>query len=138
MIRARLTRRSQTGFSLLEVLVAFAIMAMALGLIYRISGGSVRNVGDLEARQRAAVLAESLLSMRDVVPPQGLNLAGTSGIYGWAVRSQPYVGGVNDPSTVPLHQVFIDIAWGQTPPVHHLSLVTLLPQRKPIPGESGG
>ena len=32
------------GFSLLELLVAFAIMAMSLAMIYRAVGGSVRNV----------------------------------------------------------------------------------------------
>ena len=36
--------RGQTGFSLLEILVAFSIMAISLGLLYRVSGGSVRNV----------------------------------------------------------------------------------------------
>ena len=37
----------QTGFSLLELLVAFVIMAFSLGMLYQASGGTVRHLGCL-------------------------------------------------------------------------------------------
>ncbi len=53
------------GFSLLELLVAFAIMAMSLAMIYRAVGGSVRNVSAIEDRQRASWVVESVLAQID-------------------------------------------------------------------------
>jgi len=58
-------RRPQHGFSLLEVLVALAILAMSLGVLYQAAGGSVRNVQTVEHRMRAILLAQSLLQMYD-------------------------------------------------------------------------
>ena len=59
----------QKGLSLLELLVAFVIMAIALGVLYKASGASARAVGDAERYQRAVFLVHSLLEARDGVSP---------------------------------------------------------------------
>lgn len=69
--------RRQRGLTLLELLVAFAIMALSLGMLYRAMGSSARSVADVDRYQRAVVLAESLLSLRDAIPEQGLNQSGS-------------------------------------------------------------
>lgn len=127
--------KNQRGFSLLELLVAFSIMALSLGLIYKAMGASARNVGDLTLHQQASMLAESLLNSRDSVTEQGWNEAGEYAPFSWHVSSQPYASAINAPDTVPLHQIQIVISWADGMHQRQLDIPTLLPQRKPIPGD---
>lgn len=137
-------KTSQTGFSLLEVLVAFSIMAISLGFIYKAMGSSARNVGDLVLQQQATMVAESLLLSNDSVSAKGWNESGTSGAFSWRVSSQPFSHSLgqsvsqpaNSPEPVLLHQVQVDISWPDGPKYRTFEVKTLLPQRKPLPGES--
>src|SRR5687768_4012142 len=104
-------RARQQGFSLLEILVAFSIMAFSLAALYQASGGSVRTLGDMDSHQKAALLAQSLLDARDTVPDSGWNETGESAGLHWRVSSAPYPTNVTDPKAVPLHRVQITIGW---------------------------
>ncbi|MEP7183107.1 MAG: prepilin-type N-terminal cleavage/methylation domain-containing protein [Betaproteobacteria bacterium] len=52
----------QHGFSLLEVLVAFVILALVATALSRLFGGSLANAGVAEEYSRALVVAESVLA----------------------------------------------------------------------------
>lgn len=60
-MRHRPTRRPR-GFSLLEVLVAFVILALVATALFRLFSGSLANVGAAEEYSRAVIVAESVLA----------------------------------------------------------------------------
>lgn len=126
--------RRDGGFSLLELLVAFVIMAFSLGMLYQASGGTVRTLGDTEQHLRATVLAQSLLSARDSVPESGWNESGQSAGFSWRVGSAPFRTDVTDPKVPQLQQVDIVIGWTDRRGPRELALSTLLPQAKPPAG----
>ncbi len=59
---ANTSKFKQNGFTLLETLVALAVLAVALGVIYQIFGTSLRNMQYSRDYSYAQMLAESKLS----------------------------------------------------------------------------
>ncbi len=127
-------RRRQDGFSLLELLVAFVIMAFSLGMLYQASGGTVRSLGDTEQHLRATMLAQSVLNSRDSVPQAGWNESGESAGFAWRVSSIPFRTATSDAKAPSLQQVEIVIGWNDRNGPRQLELSTLLPQARPAPG----
>ena len=132
-MRARHDRR-QGGFSLLELLVAFVIMAFSLGMLYQASGGTVRSLGDTDQHLRASILAQSVLNARDSVPDAGWNETGQSGGFTWRANSAAFRTDVTDPKVPQLHQVDIVIGWSDRGGPRQIGLSTLLPQARPPAG----
>lgn len=116
------------GFTLLELLVALAIMGMSLALLYRASGSGARNVADIEAYQGAVMVAQSLLDLRSSVPAGGWYEAGVDGAYAWRVTSAVFPTEASGAGVPPLHAVDIMVEWGQ--PARSLLLRTLKPERQ--------
>lgn len=54
-------RHAQRGFTLIEVIVAFALLALALTLLLGTLSGATRQVRDADRAGRAALYAQSLL-----------------------------------------------------------------------------
>lgn len=83
--------RHERGFSLLEVLVSFVILALTLGVLLGAYGTSVRNAAVAEQHLRAATVAESLLARmgRDTALNPG-EASGEIGVYRWHWLILPY------------------------------------------------
>src|SRR6266567_9447100 len=86
--------RRTLGFSLLEVLVAFVILALVGTTLFRLFGASLNNAGLGDEYSRAASYAESRLAIAALDLPlrettdQG---ASDDGHFAWAMKVDPYV-----------------------------------------------
>jgi len=86
--------RRQRGFSLLEVLVAFVILALVGTVLSRLYSSSLRNAGAAEEWSRAELVAESrLAAATSAVPLKQGSASGTdeSGRINWSTRIEPYI-----------------------------------------------
>lgn len=79
-----MTKRSQ-GFSLLEVLVAFAILGISLGVVFQIFSTGLRAAKLSEEYTQATVLAESKLASIGVLTPykEGVEEGTFNDKYAW-------------------------------------------------------
>lgn len=82
----------QHGFSLLEILIAFSILALSLGILLKIFSAGVNTAGVAEDYTAAVQIAESLMARTAVEAPlQPGETAGTENDrYHWHVSVSPF------------------------------------------------
>ena len=89
----RHAKRRQRGFSLLEILVAFSILALSLGVLMQIFSGSLRNADVTRDQAQAVALAQSLLASAGVettlAPGESAGVLDDK--FRWLLRVSPFV-----------------------------------------------
>ena len=110
-ISATVSGRS-AGFSLLEMVVAISILALALASLYQAASGATRNVRTDEKYAYAVELAQSVLANNAMVPLSGVSAQGeTAGGFRWRVNTRP----VNlQRTSLPrgsLHEIEVGVSW---------------------------
>ncbi|HSR66046.1 MAG TPA: prepilin-type N-terminal cleavage/methylation domain-containing protein [Xanthomonadaceae bacterium] len=115
-------RCAQRGYTLIEVIVAFAVLALALTLLLGILSGATRQVRWADEAGRAALHAQSLLDQTGVGEPLRAGHsegAFEQGRYRWALDVAPYVDPLAPPapprdlSAPRLWQLALTVQWGQ-------------------------
>jgi general secretion pathway protein I len=107
---------SEQGFSLIEVLVAFMILAMSLTVLMRIFSGGLANVAVAGDYSRALVLAQSQLARAGVSEPLAPgDLGGTwEQQFHWRQVVRPYMPWDTDSNaslTVSAYLVSVIVEW---------------------------
>lgn len=128
------------GFSLVEMLVAMAILALSLGVLYQAAAGSTRNVRIDERYTYAVQIAQSLLAEHPSLAPEGIDVSGVAGDFEWRLRSSPYQSlsqlpaqDVESTSTIiELLQLDAVVRWEGTDG-REVKLVTVVPMHTPQP-----
>ena len=85
--------RTQTGFTLLEVLVAFVLAAIGIVALIQAFAGGLRNLGKMDEYVMAAMVAESRLAEVGILYPVAegeMEGVEEGGKYRWPVLVSPY------------------------------------------------
>jgi general secretion pathway protein I len=106
------SREFSCGFSLLEMVVAIAILALSLGALYQAVSGATRNIRSDEKYAFGVELARSVLANNTPAPAAGVSSGGeTPGGFVWSVVAAPIdVGGpVLEPGS--LQRIEVSVSW---------------------------
>jgi prepilin-type N-terminal cleavage/methylation domain-containing protein len=120
--------RSDSGFTLIEVVVAIAILALLAGSIFRANSDSIRNMRRADALADAHILAQSLVAK--VGNEIALQEGETSGKAGnglqWRLQIQRY-GGAADREQWPVaaYVVAVEVTLHNGADAQHVTLTTL-------------
>ena len=126
--------RAQRGYSLIEVIVAFALLALALTLLLGTLSGATRQVRWSGDAGRAALHAQSLLDQVGVGEPlQPGQRDGDfdDGRYRWSLAVTPWTDPAvppalaADPSAPRLYGVTLSVQWGDGSAGEQLQVRTL-------------
>jgi len=128
----QIRRKKQNGFSLLEIVIAFSILALSLGILLKIFSGGVNSAIVAEDYTVAVQVAEGLMARAGTEIP--LVATEESGVisdkYEWLLAISPYIFNTEDfgltPSTAELFKVKVLVSWDTRNTQHRqIELTTL-------------
>ena len=113
--------RAQAGYTLIEIVVAFAILALGLTLLLGTLSGATRQVRDAGDAGRAALHAQSLLAeYGERVQPGNLDGELDGGRYRWQLEvdewQDPELAGSHvgvAPNSVRMRRLQLQVAWAE-------------------------
>ena len=110
-------RRQQDGFTLIEVVVAFAIFALAMGAIYESFAGAVRRSAQSDMRDQELMVAQSLLSKlrTSPVPWKAEDTGSLEGGWRWRTEVAPFEAAASERSPWRTFAVAVHVANEKNP-----------------------
>jgi len=120
---------SQQGFSLLEILIAFSILALSLGVLLNIFSGGLRRAVISDEYQQAITIAQSILSKAGIEEElqEGETQGEVNDKYQWTQTIQSFLEDGMEPETMGIfpYQVTVTVEWEAGENNRHVELATL-------------
>jgi len=117
--------RASSGFTLLELLLAFVVFALSFATVLEILSGSMRNTVRAREYTEAALTAQSVMDQVGLeIPLQaGMVANGEAGDYRWEIELYDYIDTGENPYSVELAQltgiqllqIDLRVSWGDSP-----------------------
>jgi general secretion pathway protein I len=121
-------RATASGFTLIEVLLAFVVFALSFSVVMEIIAGSMRNTVRARQYTEVALITQSVMDRvgLDIPLEAGVRANGESGVYRWDLQISPFVGAADTARSVELEEltginlleVEFVITWGESPNEH--------------------
>lgn len=119
-------RHRQRGFSLLEVIAAVLLLAIAFGVLMQVAGSSLNLTRRAAERSEAALWARSKLDSAFALEPvrRGHSEGRFDATYRWQLDVTPWPGGPALPNWQ-LYQLALVVSWGEGGQQRHARFTTL-------------
>ena len=126
-------RQASAGYTLIEIIVAFAILALGLTLLLGTLSGATRQVRAAGDAGRAALYAQSLLAEFGNLPqPQKRDGELEESRYRWRLDVEPWqdpspqkAASPIDPNGAQLMHLRLRVEWGEGSPTQHIEVTSL-------------
>ena len=115
-------RSAASGFTLIEVLLAFVIFALSFSVVLEIIAGSMRNTVRARQYTEVALITQSAMDRvgLDIPLKEGAQANGESGVYRWELHISHFAGTaetarsveLEDLTGIDLLEVEFVISWG--------------------------
>jgi type II secretory pathway pseudopilin PulG len=131
-------RAKCSGFTLLEILIAFTIATTALGLLFRVHANSTATVVLSEQYQEATALARALIAEYSVTERTlTFTRTGSTGKFTWAVQASAYSGAIEGTSgqrpPYGLRSIEAEVSWSSRDRRRRIAIDTVKPFFEPAP-----